>query len=305
MALSPVHSATSSSDDEPPLVLAAASTLQTINIRNHIPVVLDLDRSNYGQWRCLFDSVFGKFGLLDEHIRAPPPIAQRDTDWRVTDCCIVNWLHTTIAKPVFDIIYKQHATAFTVWGDIEGVFRDNELQCATYHEAEFRSLQQGDLTITEYTMRLKQLADSLCDVGYPVPEPSQVLNLLCELNPRFRHVKPVINAKTPSHIFMSARSYLLLEEIQMQHDAKMEAGTALYASNSTDGGASNSRPTDGSSGGSGNSNQRSKKRGKGSAGGAASGGSQGAPAGGAPGGDLPSRPGAPWTDAYNSWTGLV
>jgi uncharacterized membrane protein YgcG len=165
---------------------------------------------------------------------------------------------------------------------------------ATYYEAEFRSLQQGDLSITEYTMRLKQLADSLRDVGYPVSEPSQVLNLLRGLNPRFRHVKPVINSKTPPHTFMSARSYLLLEEIQMQHDAKMEAGTALYASNFTDDGASNSRPTDDGSGGFGNSNQRSKdkskKCGKGSAGGggAASGGSQGAPAGG-----LPSRPGAP------------
>jgi hypothetical protein len=84
---------------------------------------------------------------------------------------------------------------------------------ATYYEAEFRSLQQGDLSITEYTMRLKQLADSLRDVGYPVSEPSQVLNLLRGLNPRFRHVKPVINSKTPPHTFMSARSYLLLEEI--------------------------------------------------------------------------------------------
>jgi hypothetical protein len=184
MALSPVHSDTSSSDDEAPLVPAAASTLQTINIRNHVPVVLDLDQSNYGQWRCLFDSVFGKFGLLDAHIRAPPPVAQRDTDWRMSDCCIVNWLHTTIAKPVFDIIYKPHATAFTVWGDIEGIFRNNELQRATYYEAEFRSLQQGDLSITDYTMRLKQLADSLRDVGYPVSEPSQVLNLLRGLNPK-------------------------------------------------------------------------------------------------------------------------
>jgi hypothetical protein len=144
---------------------------------------------------------------------------------------------------------------------------------ATYYEAEFRSLQQGDLSITEYTMRLKQLADSLRDVGYPVSEPSQVLNLLRGLNPRFRHVKPVINSKTPPHTFMSARSYLLLEEIQMQHDAKMEAGTALYASNFTDDGASNSRPTDDGSGGFGNSNQRSKdkskKCGKGSAGGGA------------------------------------
>jgi histone deacetylase 1/2 len=308
---SPVHSDTSSSsgDEAPPQAPAAASTLHTINIRNHVPVILDLDQSNYGQWRCLFDSVFGKFGLYDAHIRSPPPVAQRDAEWRMVDCCVVNWLHTTIAKPVFDIIYKPHASAFTVWGDIEGVFRDNELQRATYYEAEFRSLQQGDMSITEYTMRLKQLADSLRDVGYPVSEPSQVLNLLRGLNPKFRHVKPVINSKTPPHSFMSARSYLLLEEIQLQHDAKQEAGHALYASKSAsqDSTASDSRPGDStgsrsSDGGSTNRGKgKSKRRGKGAS---SSGGSQGASGGGG-GGGFPQRPGAPWTTAYNPWTGLV
>jgi hypothetical protein len=83
--------------------------------------------------------VFGKFGL-DNHIRVPPPIAQCNAEWQMIDCCIVNWLHNTIARPVFDIIYKPHASAFTVKGDIEGFFRDNELQRATYFEGEFRSL---------------------------------------------------------------------------------------------------------------------------------------------------------------------
>jgi hypothetical protein len=99
----------------------------------------------------------------------------------------------------------------------------------------------------------------------------------------------------------------------MQHDAKMEAGTTLYASNSSDGGASNYRSADGSSGGSGTSSQRSKgkfkKRGKGSARGSASCGSQGANTGGGPCGTsdsgLPTRPGTPWSAAYNPWTGLV
>jgi hypothetical protein len=42
---------------------ATASVVQTINIRNHIPVVLDYTTTNYSQWRCCFDLVLGKFGL--------------------------------------------------------------------------------------------------------------------------------------------------------------------------------------------------------------------------------------------------
>jgi hypothetical protein len=61
-----------------------------------------------------------------------------------------------------------------------------------YLEAEFRTLQQGDMSITDYCARLKTLADNFHDVGHPVSEPSQVLNLLRGLNPRNHHVKPII-----------------------------------------------------------------------------------------------------------------
>jgi hypothetical protein len=93
--------------------------------------------------------------------------------------------------------------------------------------------------MTQYTSHLKQLFDNLRDVGQPVTESSQVLNLVRGLNPKYRYIKPVINAKFPPHTFMSARSYLLLEEQQLEHDTKMEASTALYAGTgrSTDGGS--------------------------------------------------------------------
>lgn len=38
------------------------------------------------------------------------------------------------------------------------------------------------MTIFEYTSWLKQLADALQDVGHPVSNPSQVLNMLHGLN---------------------------------------------------------------------------------------------------------------------------
>ena len=45
----------------PPL---SASTLQTVNIRSHVPVVLDIAEPNHAEWRCFFDSVIGKFGAI-------------------------------------------------------------------------------------------------------------------------------------------------------------------------------------------------------------------------------------------------
>jgi hypothetical protein len=103
----------------------------------------------------------------------PSPLDEPDTEWLQTEHCVVNWFYTTLHKCVFNIVYKPRASAFTIWVDIEGLFRDNKMQRAVYLEAEFRSLRQDDMSITDYTTRLKTLADSLRYLGQPVSQPSQ------------------------------------------------------------------------------------------------------------------------------------
>jgi hypothetical protein len=180
------------------------------------------------------DSILGKFGLIN-HVRSVPPINERDAGWRQIDCCLTNLIYITVSKGVFDLIYKPDASAFTIWIDIEGLFCDNEMQRAVLLEAEFRSVVQGDLSISDYCNKPKKPANNLRDVGRPVSDPSQVLNLLCSLNKKFRHVKPVLTAKT--HTFMSVRSYMLLEELQLHQDDKSEASQVLLDSH---GGATDS-----------------------------------------------------------------
>jgi hypothetical protein len=108
---------------------------------------------------------------------------------------------------------KKETDAFSLWMTIHALYHDNQLQCAIFYEAEFRNLYQGDLYITDYCAKLKSLANNLRDVGQPVSELSQLLNLLRGLNPKYRHVISAITLRHPSHMFLSARSHLLMEEI--------------------------------------------------------------------------------------------
>ena len=141
----------------------------------------------------------------------------------MVDQCILSWLYNTVSKDVRAIVRVPKATAYTIWHAMHDQFHDNELHRAVYLEAEFRSLVQGDMDITTYTGRLKRLTDTLRDVGQPVRETSQVLNMLCGLSPKYRHTVPVITAKNPPHTFLSVRSYLLLEE---QYDKEHAKSTA-------------------------------------------------------------------------------
>jgi hypothetical protein len=84
------------------------------------------------------------------------------------------------------------------------------------------------MDITQYTGRLKQLADALRDVGQLVGETSQVLNLLRGLNSKYRHAIPVMTAKQLPHTFLFARSYLLLEEHYDKEHAKRPLTTLSW-----------------------------------------------------------------------------
>ncbi|XP_021321822.1 hybrid signal transduction histidine kinase M-like [Sorghum bicolor] len=237
MAPSSVHS--DSSDDGLAAVPVSASQIQTLSIRHHVSVILDLDEGNYGQWRHFFDSTLAKFGIKG-HVRTTTPDADRDGEWRMVDACVINWILATVSKGVFDIIRRDRHDAFTLWHAVEGIFQDNEMQRAVYLEAELRSMVQGDLSINDYCTKLKRIADQLRDIGHPVSEPSQ-----------------------------SARSFLILEELSFQHDATVEAGQALTVSHgATNGGSSStsSGTKDGSSGFSAARTNNNRNGGSGNAG---------------------------------------
>ncbi|XP_066392706.1 uncharacterized protein [Miscanthus floridulus] len=159
-----------------------------------------MDEGNYDQWRHFFDSTLGKFGL-EGHVCSPTPSQDRDGEWHRVDSCVVNWILATVSKGVFDIIRRDRHNAFSLWHATEGLFQDNELQRAVYLETDLRTLQQSDMSMNDYCTKLKQIVDQLRDIGHPISEQSQVLNLLHGLNPRYRYVKPVITSKYPPHSF--------------------------------------------------------------------------------------------------------
>jgi hypothetical protein len=185
-------------------------------------------------------------------------------------------------------------------------------------EAELRSLQQGDMSMNDYCTKLKRIADQLRDISHPVSEPSQVLNLLRGVNPRYRYVKPVITSKFPPHTFQSVRSFLILEELSFQHDSNAEAGQALTpshgdrsggssglaSSGAKDDSSSSAAPCsnnnrsghDNSGGNSHNNNHSDRHRGRGNGGGPPRNNANNANS---------NTQSAPWAAGYNPWQGMV
>ncbi|SPT17844.1 unnamed protein product [Triticum aestivum] len=205
-----------------------SAILQTIDIRRHVPVVLDLLAGNHAQWRRHFDTVLGMFGLR-AHVDAETVPRPDDPEWQMANHTVIHWLYATISPELLDAIMQPENTALTVWTAVDGIFRDNHLARAVYVDAEYHALVQGDLTVMQYCTKLKSFTDQLRDLGQPVTETRQIFHLLRGLNRQFHAAIPHITSQVPLPSFLQVRSFLLLEEHRAEQSARLQSSHVLVA----------------------------------------------------------------------------
>jgi len=75
------------------------------NIKNLIPIVLDLQSSNYSKWRGYILLTLGRFALKDHVLSDDSRFA--DPTWSRMDCVVVSWLFNTISSDLLDVIHER------------------------------------------------------------------------------------------------------------------------------------------------------------------------------------------------------
>ena len=225
------HSSSAGSDSDEDFGLPAATqtlptqTIQSLRIRDHVLVVLDYEKENYGLWRRQFLGALAKFGLLD-HVDGSR--AQVSSDWHLNDFAVVSWYNATVTPSTLEIVAERKASAYTIWRSIRSLFRSNRDARITYLLDEFHSFIQGELSVVDYTAKLKQMADTLRDLGHRIKDRDLVHNVLRGLDERFQHAVPhMTSGRRPS--FIKLRAFLQLEEQRLGRQARVAARTALLA----------------------------------------------------------------------------
>ncbi|KAK1681481.1 hypothetical protein QYE76_042329 [Lolium multiflorum] len=176
MGSSDSNSSGSSSDEDFGLPVATQPLptiqLQALRIRDHVLVILDFDKENYGLWHRQFLTALAKFGLTD-HVDGSR--AQRSSDWVLNNFAILSWHSAT-----------------------------------------------GDHSIVEYTTRLKQMADTLRDLGAPVKERELVRVVLRGLDERLQNAIPYLT-RDRCNIPVVARLLATADVVKrMQDDARCQ-----------------------------------------------------------------------------------
>jgi hypothetical protein len=205
------------------LHLQAAAVL---NIRSLVNIVLDSTSTTYASWHDLMMVVLERYALLD-HVNSDVA-SSTDPGWRRMDSVVLNWISNSITPELHQVVRERGATARHLWLAIENQFLGNREQRTLHLDAAFRNFVQGDLTVSEYCRKFKNMADALADLGSPVNDRILVLNILRRRNPRLEHLGAIIRRYTPFPSFLKVRDDLILKELHLDSSSPPADATELY-----------------------------------------------------------------------------
>ena len=152
---------------------------------------------NYDAWRELFLTHCLAFDVLGHVDGTSNPTGDDDTPWKKKDGLVKLWIYGTLASPLFKTCFKTGGTTRDIWLRIGNQFRNNKEARAIQLDNDLRTKEIGDMSIHDYSLSLKAIADLLENVEAPVSDKTLVMYMLNGLNERFDHIINVIKHQKP------------------------------------------------------------------------------------------------------------
>ncbi|XP_062100386.1 uncharacterized protein LOC133806282 [Humulus lupulus] len=219
--------------------------LTVSNVRNHVPIILEMENVQYSTWAELF-KVYAHSNKVLHHIIPPPEdkakatVEEEDVDmWATLDATVLSWIYATISNDLLHTILEPDATAMEAWNRLRDIFQDNKHSRAVTLEQHFSTTKMENYpNVSAYCQRLKSLGDQLKNVGAPVSESRLVLQLVSGLTTPYRGVGTMIRQSDPLPPFNQARSMLTLEESGLAKEATMASDSAMVVAPNEDDGSS-------------------------------------------------------------------
>jgi hypothetical protein len=188
----------------------------------------DTMSSSYTIWCDLMVMALTWYSLAD-HILSNNAFTD-DLMWTKLDAIVLCWLTNMITAHLQEAIRARGHPACHLWLTLEIQFFGNHETCTLLLDAAFHNFVQGDLSMIEYCHKFKGVADALGDLGLPIDDRILVLNILCGLNQRFKHLGAIIQRSSPFPNILKVHDDLLPEEIHLDTTGPSAAPMAFYTS---------------------------------------------------------------------------
>ncbi|XP_071686980.1 uncharacterized protein [Rutidosis leptorrhynchoides] len=123
------------------------------NIKNFVPITLELNTSHYSSWAELFKIHCQAFDVLDHIIpttddsSGASSAGQTQTTniayWIKLDAIVLSWIYVTLSNELLINILTPGSTAQQTWKRIKAIFHDNQHSRAVHLAAKFANTKLG------------------------------------------------------------------------------------------------------------------------------------------------------------------
>ncbi|XP_021843474.1 uncharacterized protein [Spinacia oleracea] len=167
--------------------------LAVSNIKNHIPIILEMETDHYSAWAEL-SKLHTRSHRVLSHIlptgKEPVPSTDDEIElWSTLDAVVLQWIYATISTDLLHTIIEEDISAKEVWDRLRNIFQDNKNSRVVALEHDFSHVKMRDFpNASAYCQRLKTLADQLKSVGAPVTDNRLVLQLVAGLTEAYKYV---------------------------------------------------------------------------------------------------------------------
>ncbi|GJU81942.1 hybrid signal transduction histidine kinase M [Tanacetum coccineum] len=141
------------------------------------------------------------------------------------------WILGSLCDSLQEQVITTPGTAKALWDHLQNLFHDNKDDKAINLDNDLYSIKIGKMSINEYCIKIKSMADRLKNLGYVVSNKNLVIYAVNGLDSHFATLVEIIQHREPLPTFETARNMLLLKESSMNDQSG--ASTTFESSSSS------------------------------------------------------------------------
>ena len=219
---------------------SSTGATQIMQMLNHA-LPIKLDRNNYILWRTQMENVVFANGFEDhiEGLKICPPqkTSSGETNpdfvmWRRFDRMILSWIYSSLTPEIMGQIVG-YQSSHAAWFALERIFSASSRARVMQLRLEFQTTRKGSLTMMEYILKLKSLADNLAAIGEPVTDRDQILQLLGGLGADYNSIVASLTAREDEMSLHSVHSILLTHEQRLSFQNSVAEDNVISANLAT------------------------------------------------------------------------
>ncbi|GJX35699.1 hybrid signal transduction histidine kinase M [Tanacetum coccineum] len=140
---------------------------RSLTLLTRVPVKLDLDDWNYGQWEFFFVQLCESYDV-DKYLRSPTVKTTTSSSIPLTpeekkvDKIVLSWILFTLSDSLRTrLVVVRPKSAKEAWGFISDIVKDNKRSRTNALMADLRSIKLGDQSIESYFQKINLIVNIL------------------------------------------------------------------------------------------------------------------------------------------------